>query len=246
MDRPILTQPSPSRYTDPRPPGTSRSPQEPDPPPRDIALLERQDELRIYQQLDLLDATFLKTSFERYNTYTICTGDDEACYFAKESSETKWRICLHQRPMRVEVKDNYGSVVMRLDRPWRCRASWLCCCHLQEMFIERPPGVVLATVNENWTCWRPEFDISVSGQGGFLLRGAWSSCRCASHNKFYVYDRSGEKVAVISKTYENCTARCAFLNDFKIEYLSSMSAQDKMLIFGAAFLVDFNYLELRV
>ena len=60
--------------------------------------------------------------------------------FETSESDVCSRICACRRPLVLDIVDDYGKHVMKLDRPFRC--------YVQEMDIEFPPGNVVATVKE--------------------------------------------------------------------------------------------------
>ena len=58
------------------------------------------------------------------------------------------QFCGPARPFVMDITDNNMQPLIRLDRPFRCQASFMWCCYLQEMDIQSPPGVSIGTVKQ--------------------------------------------------------------------------------------------------
>ncbi|PVD27329.1 hypothetical protein C0Q70_12485 [Pomacea canaliculata] len=114
--------------------------------PPGLAYLASLDEIRIHQQLQLLEVI---VGWERNNRYFICNNQEQQFMAAKEDTDCLTRqFCGTARPFVINITDTQGMQLIQLHRPFRCQGSCLWCCCLQEMDIQSPPGISIGQVKE--------------------------------------------------------------------------------------------------
>ncbi|XP_064615591.1 phospholipid scramblase 1-like isoform X1 [Liolophura sinensis] len=240
MNSPILTQPRPPSYTE-------VVVRDGHPVPQSLTYLDSLSEVKVLQKLDEYEALYLKTLFERRNSYYIADENERVFFFAKEVTEPLSRLCCNSRALEIHIVDDYGVTLMILRRPLRCTSScWWCCC-LQDVEIESPMGIVRSYVREKWTPWWSAMDVvHPEGEVLYNIRGLCCTCRLRCHNSLQVFEaKSKVKVASYHKYCKSCTDFVGGLNDFSIKFHEEITAEDKLLLLGAGFIVDLVYLEYR-
>ncbi|CAG5114955.1 unnamed protein product [Candidula unifasciata] len=214
--------------------------------PPGLAYLATLNEVQIHQIMEIAE---ILIGWERNNRYDICNNQSQKFMFAKEDTDCCTRqFCGTARPFVMNVTDNAGQQLMMMKRPFRCQASCMWCCCLQEMEIESPPGVLQGTVKQVWTCWTPKYRVYNSqNQCVFTILGDCCYCKCCADVVFRVFDGDGEanEVGQIVKHWGGCRELFGGANDFSLKFLADMDLMRKMLLFGATFLIDFNYFEYR-
>jgi Scramblase len=87
------------------------------------------------------------------------------------------QCCGPRRPFELNIFDIYGNNAIALNRPLRCGSCCFPCC-LQELEVSAPPGTVVGTVKQNWSCF-PSFDIKdVTGTTVLKLKGPFFTVSC--------------------------------------------------------------------
>ncbi|RUS80126.1 hypothetical protein EGW08_012125 [Elysia chlorotica] len=213
--------------------------------PPGLAYLAGLSEVKVHQILELAEVL---VGWERNNKYDICNSQGQKFMFAKEDTDCCTRqFCGVARPFQMNISDNMGQPLMALDRPFRCQGSACWCCCLQEMEIQSPPGVVQGTVKEVWTCWTPKYKVyNAQNQVVFTIVGECCYCKCCTDVLFHVFEGDGDggqEICSIVKHWGGCREVFGGANDFTINFPSDMDLMRKMLLFGATFLIDFNYFE---
>ncbi|KAL8573939.1 hypothetical protein ACOMHN_029386 [Nucella lapillus] len=159
------------------------------------------------------------------------------------------QCCGVARPFDMDISDLQGNLLVRLHRPLRCHSSPYWCCFLQEMEIQSPPGVLVGHVKQTWAFTRPEYKVyDAQDQCIFTIIGdcccklGWNLCLDI---EFKVFDGEGDatQVAHIRKEAGGLNEFCAGVSDFTLYFAAQMDVLKKALLFGATFLIDFNYFE---
>ncbi|BFY97922.1 hypothetical protein BsWGS_00962 [Bradybaena similaris] len=206
-------------------------------------VLEPLDYVQVHQHLDVVEVCL---GWERNNRYSIYNRNGEQVLYVYEAAQCYARQCYGSlREFTLIVTDNDDNRLLYLQRPLRCssRCFYSCCC-LQEMRVYKPPDVLLAEIRERWTGCIPEYQLeTLEGSALFQLEGSWCHCRCCCSIKFVVRNDSDVEVATIRKEWGGCKELIGACNDFTIEYLDGLLSSEKVAIFAAAFLLDFNYFE---
>ncbi|XP_076457435.1 phospholipid scramblase 1-like [Babylonia areolata] len=211
--------------------------------PPGLAYLAGLDEVRIHQQMDIVEVF---AGWERNNRYTLCNNQEQQFMMAKEKTDCLTRQCCGPaRPFTMDIMDNQGMQLIQLHRPLRCQASCLCCCWLQEMEIQSPPGVPIGHIKQMWTCWTPRYKVyNNQDQCVFTIVGDCCYCKCTDVI-FRIFDGDSEnsEEAQVRKHFGGAREICMQANDFTLHMPANMDILKKALLFGATFLIDFNYFE---
>uniref|UniRef100_K1P4Y9 Phospholipid scramblase n=1 Tax=Magallana gigas TaxID=29159 RepID=K1P4Y9_MAGGI len=154
---------------------------------------------------------------------------------AGDMSECYARQCLGaMRAFVLKFSNQEGQDLIRLRRPLRCPCGvcwWWCCC-VQELSIESPPGQEIGVIMEERCCC-PVYKI-IDENESVVFRIGFSCCLCklCSDVVIPIYDGRGEQLlAEIKKSSAG---------DWDLQPLR---VQDKILLLGASFLIDFNFFE---
>ncbi|XP_005091784.1 phospholipid scramblase 2 [Aplysia californica] len=211
---------------------------------KDIAaVLAPHNIINIHQHLDVIEVCLC---WERNNRYSIYGKDEKQILYTYEGAQCvarQWYGSL--RELTLTTTDNDDNRLLRLDRPLRCstRMCYACCC-LQEMTISIPPNNTLGRVKERWNCIIPWYEVEDSqGNLMFSLQGTACHCRLCCDIKFSVRNAAGDQVASIQKYWGGCKGIIGACNSYTIKYLDALSGQEKAVVLGATFLLDFNYFE---
>ena len=126
--------------------------------PPGLEYLTMIDQLLIKQRLEALEAAagLMGYNFETENKYKIKNVLGQNIYSAREDTECCARLlCGPARPFQLTIRDNAEREVLQLDRPYRCSSCLFPCC-LQELEVSAPPGNVIGTVRQRWSCIKPK------------------------------------------------------------------------------------------
>lgn len=220
---------------------------EPELPPglkdlQDIAVL------KVHQHLDSAE---LFCCWQRPARYSIYDGskNEEQLLYAQEVSECYVRQCLGaNRGFVMKISNSDQQEILRLQRPLRCPCGicwWWCCC-IQELNIESPPGTHIATISEDRSfCCCPGYYVTNDDDSRIIFRLNFSCCLCKFCSDVCIkVTQRGETVAEISKfSSGNCKDVCGTENEFTIKFVKDLHIQDKVIILGSSFLIDYNFFE---
>ncbi|KAK3758115.1 hypothetical protein RRG08_006690 [Elysia crispata] len=209
------------------------------------SILEPLNEIRVSQHLDFIEVCLC---WERSNRYSLYNQQDDQILYTYEAARCYARQCYGSlREFTLITTDNDDNRLLYLQRPARCssRCFYACCC-LQEMNIIIPPKDTLGVMKEKWSCCIPQYELAESkGHLKFLIQGDCSHFRMCNSINFTVRNAENLEVATISKPYGGCSLKTLIggSNNFKIKYLENLTKEEKVLILGSSFLLDFNYFE---
>lgn len=209
------------------------------------SILDPLNEIRVSQHLDVVEVCLC---WERSNRYSIYNQQDDQIVYTYEAARCYARQCYGSlREFTLITTDNDDNRLLYLHRPARCssRCCYACCC-LQELNIIIPPKETLAVMKEKWSCYIPEYELTESeGHTKFIVKGDCGHFRMCNNIKFSVLNTENTEVAVICKPWGGCALK-TFIggsNTFTIKYLENLSKEEKVMILGCSFLLDFNYFE---
>ncbi|XP_060073805.1 phospholipid scramblase 1-like [Ylistrum balloti] len=204
----------------------------------------------IKQRLDVAEAVLCWQRPCRYSLYTSEEDEDHFLY-AQEVSECYLRQCLGAvRGFVMKFSNAEMQDVMKLQRPLRCPCGicwWWCCC-VQELSIESPPGNPIGRIVEDRACCCPRYLILDDGDNVvFNVEFSCCLCKLCADVSIQIFGgRFGEEpVAEISKACRgNKKDCCGTENNYILHYLErDIHLQDKILLLGASFLIDYNFFE---
>lgn len=142
--------------------------------------LSKIDEIFIYQKIDFFE---ILTRFESNNKFTIKNSLGEKIFWATEKNDCCTRnFCGSKRPTEIRIVDITKNCVIKLKRPLRCKVCCFPCC-LQRMDVFSPPGILIGTIEQKWSIFKPKFLIKNSmGKIVFHIQGPICKCGCGSVN----------------------------------------------------------------
>uniref|UniRef100_A0A1A9W566 Phospholipid scramblase n=1 Tax=Glossina brevipalpis TaxID=37001 RepID=A0A1A9W566_9MUSC len=193
--------------------------------------------------------------FQTANKYEILNEKHEIIYYGFDMSTWAYSNTL------VMVDINEQKEIFYLERPFRLQNFCFPCC-LQKLITFYPNGCLIGVIEQKWSLIRTAFRIrSEDGTIVMRVRGPFFTCSCrgdvvfqsASIHSIYVLfeidTMHGQKTAEIRKKWpgnitddENAQAIfdaevCAII--FEIP----LSVHEKLLILGAAFLINYMFYE---
>lgn len=211
--------------------------------PAGLQYLAALDEINIHQHLDIVEVAI---GFEKNNKYKICNSQDQQFMYAKEDTDCCTRQCCGRaRPFDMNITDNNLQPLISLYRPFRCQASFMWCCFLQEMEIMSPPGVSIGSIKQLWTPWTPKFHVFDAQQNPvFQIDGVCCFCCPCTDITFKVTElQKSMEIGEITKHWGGCREIFGGVNDFKVTFPADLDVMSKALLLSATFLIDFNYFE---
>jgi len=188
--------------------------------------------------------------WEYKNKYSIQDETGHMFYEALEESDCLMRACCgNSRGFRMMINDNQGGTVIELDRPYKI--CWGFCCMAcyptctQALYVRLGGGELLGTVEEH-PSWGKE-RVTVKNAGGELLYNLVGTCcmfSCGGDIKVDIFNVGGVSVGTITKVWRGWGAEAFTDSDnFRLDLDQAVSNEDKALLLGATFLIDFMYFE---
>lgn len=211
--------------------------------PPGLEYLSQIDQLVIKQQVELLE---MVTDIETNNKYKVKNSMGQTVYKAKEKSGFCMRQCCgHNRSFKMEIKDNAGREVLKLDRPFNCNCICFPCC-LHEMDVLSPiTGQKLGHIKQNWHLTHPRMTVYDSNmQAVFKIEGPCCGCNFCSDVNFQVKDMNGSQIGLVQKQWTGIIKESfTDADNFSVTFPIDLDVKLKAVLLGAVFLVDFMYFE---
>lgn len=90
------------------------------------------------------------------------------------------------RPFDMKVLDVYQNEIIHFYRPLACSSCCFPCC-LQSLEVSSPPGNVIGRIEQEWTCWYPNFRIKNHMDETVLrIEGPFCTMSCGNDVNFTV------------------------------------------------------------
>ncbi|KAM7132043.1 phospholipid scramblase 2-like isoform 1-T2 [Molossus nigricans] len=230
-------------------PGLSEAvPEMPEPAPTSdcppgLECLNQMDEIRIHQQIDLLEV-FLNIKMN--NKYEIKNSLGQTIYLVMEDNNFCTRNCCgSKRPFTMRILDLMDQEVITLERPLRCNCFCLSCC-LQEIKVCAPPGTPIGYITQTKHLYLPTFTIQNENKKDILkIIGPFLSCKCCGDINFEIQSLDKENVVgKISKLWTSLVRELLTdYSDFIVQFPADLDAKMKAVTLGACFLIDFMLFE---
>ncbi|XP_065217627.1 phospholipid scramblase 1-like [Planococcus citri] len=197
----------------------------------------------VEQEVELVEAFF---GWESNNRYQIKNHFGQNLFYAEERTGffNRW-CCNTRRSFTIKIFDYYQNEIMRLSRRLAFNTCF-CPCYLQRLEVQVPPGNVIGTVNQTWSCLTPSFDIrNELGYTMFLLRGPICKYSICGDIEFKFYTpEDKQEVGKISKKWSGFMKEMFTDADhFGISFPVELDIRTKAIMIGACFLIDFMYFE---
>ncbi|XP_014467349.1 PREDICTED: phospholipid scramblase 2-like [Dinoponera quadriceps] len=246
--QPIATAPPPGMFPVSQPhPNAAVTPQGGWSPPNTIypsglEYLMGLDYLFVNQKVELLEVF---TGFETKNRYAIMDVTGKPVFYAAEESDVCSRLCLGSaRPCDFSVVDLNGREVLRMSRPFRCDS---CCCPCCLQIMEIYSGnLLLGTVTQEWSLWRPTFTVrDATGNPVLIIKGPIIRFCIEVVFKVKSLDEK-QNVGVIQKNWGGFSRELFTDADrFGVQFPRDLDVKIKAVLLGACLLLDFMYFENR-
>ncbi|XP_018400791.1 PREDICTED: phospholipid scramblase 1-like isoform X1 [Cyphomyrmex costatus] len=238
--QPIVTAPPPQPDAPTSPPGGWSPPNMTYPP--GLEYLMDLDYLFVNQSIELLQAF---TGWETKNKYVISNSRGEPVFYMVEDSGICWRLCMGKyRSCEFSIYDKHQREVLHMIRPYRCTG---CCCPCCLQVLEVYSGnVLLGSVTEEWSLWRPKFYIrDASGQPVLMIKGPLLRFCIDVIFKVKSIDQK-HRVGTIQKQWSGFAREMFTVSDkFGINFPRDLDVKIKAVLLGACILIDFMYFEWR-
>ncbi|KAG9511337.1 Phospholipid scramblase 2 [Fragariocoptes setiger] len=213
------------------------------------------ESLRVQQKLDTFEIMLelCVPFFEFSNEYSVENQGGMRLFKANENNNclTLCCCCAEVRPFDFEMKDLYGNVVLRMDRPLRCDRVEGCCCCIdclcascwQELSVKSGDGQVIGKVTQEWSFFKPNLCIRSGTDAPILyIDGPLYPAICCCTGAFTIRDLEGKYVGRIVKEWAGCCKEtCTKVDNFNINFPQNLDHKVKATCLGALFLMDYLY-----
>jgi uncharacterized protein YxjI len=192
-------------------------------------LMINEDFLIIKQQVEWLESF---TSYETENRYAILNQHGDEQYFAEERSSFWARMFLpSQRPLDIEVFNNYGNQVMAIRKPFRFFVPEI------KVYNENDKSVSIVK-KKFWSIRRTFFVYDNSGNEIYKIIGP------IFHPWTFKIMKDGKELGKISKKWSGIGKEMFTDADtFNVQFPNDASDEEKKIFVGATFLIDLMYFE---
>lgn len=207
-------------------------------------------ELQIQQNLAGIDYLCCCNRPASYTIYDTVDGEKPILY-AREISDCLFRQCLGAaRRITLKITDDDHNLVAKIRRPLTCSRGCCCCaCTLPELQVLSVPGIGYGKIRELRTCLAPKYEIEDAG-GTVRYRFTTDCLYCRTLQWFgdlaidiYDIETDNSVAQIVKKTRKNPEELLSIHNDFLVRFLEDINISERLMILGAAFLVDFNNFE---
>ncbi|XP_049770976.1 phospholipid scramblase 2-like [Schistocerca cancellata] len=198
------------------------------------------DQLIIQQTVELQD---ILATVESENRYLVKVPHGEVLYYAAEASGTLQRMfCGSSRGFYMKLFDQTRQQAILLKRKLAC-ANCCCGCYLQEMKLFTPGGVLLGSVEQEWTLINPSFIVRDSdGNIEYVIEGPQHfPCTNYDGTTFRVLSRDGlTQLSTIVHEWNNLTGDFNIIVTFPTD---NLHPKMKAVFLGAGFLLEYMFFE---
>lgn len=198
------------------------------------------DYLFVDQKIELFEAF---TGWETKNRYAVSDIRGEPVFYVKEESDFCSRMCLGKyRSCEFSVYDRNRQEVLHMTRPFRCD-SCCCPCYLQVLEVYSG-GILLGSITQEWSLWRPIFYIrNASSQPVLMIKGPLIRFCVEVDFKIKSLDEK-HRVGKIQKQWSGFGRELFTDADkFGINFPRDLDVNIKAVLLGACLLIDFMYFE---
>ena len=213
-----------------------------------LDFLKNLSEIYVQQEVELLE---LLTHFETENKYKIIDPNSGTeILAAKEETECCNRNCLGRcRSADIVITNPLGVEVLHLTRFLRMKSCCFPCC-LQKMEVYYPPGNLIGNIKQKWSFCNPTLVIEDT-KGNSLFKIVGPACGCGIvHFEIYstrfplIGKNVIEKIGEIRKMWGGYLKEAhTDADSFGIDFPDQSSVNEKCLLLGALFLIDYMYFE---
>lgn len=198
------------------------------------------DQLIIQQTVELQD---ILSAVESENRYLVKVPYGETLYYGAEASGTLQRIfCGSSRSFYMKLFDQTRQQAILLKRRLAC-ANCCCGCYLQKIKVFTPGGVLLGSVEQEWTLINPSFVVKDSdGNIEYVIEGPRRfPCSNYDGTTFTVLSRDGlTQLSTIIHEWNNMSGAFNIIVNFPAD---NLHPKMKAVFLGAGFLLEYMFFE---
>ncbi|XP_022088144.1 phospholipid scramblase 3-like [Acanthaster planci] len=203
--------------------------------------LQHTDKVVVQQTIETVGA-----SCDVTNTYSLTDKESEQLFLAIEDASCCGRFCCGPaRPLRLVLRDRRGNDVVHFVRPPRCDACCCPCC-MMGIMVQTPGGEIIGYVKQTWSLFGAAFKIEDADKTPLMT--LWTSCcpcRCETDLEIQVWKISDGRSGLIRKQWGGRKQDINMDHEtFIIEFPPECDTESKILLIGAAFLMDFMFFEM--
>ncbi|XP_052805458.1 phospholipid scramblase 1-like [Mya arenaria] len=217
--------------------------------PASLQQITETSQVTVSQHVDPVEV--IPCCFARPSRYSLYVeGSENQLLYGQEISDCYARqIMGAARSFALKFSDDDLVDVLKVNRTQTCsRGCCGICCSLPVLEVQSPPGTILAAIHERRTCCTPRYDVlDPGGTTLFTLHpracypGVVALC-CNIH--IDIVNDQGDVMGMIEKdTSGNCKDCIGHTNNFTVKYSSTLSLEQKLILLGSSFLLDFHYFE---
>jgi len=151
-------------------------------------------------------------------------------------------------PMRPQGPYN-GVPLAMFHKEFHCQG---CCCDcLRPKFqVHDGSGAITGRVHDPFKCCIADNRVfDASGNQVYLVSGAilqtGCCCPCLADFTFDVKDMTGQHVGSMGKAFRGCAELLVQCNKFWVDFPATATPQEKALLIGSLFCLDFEYFEIK-
>ena len=151
-------------------------------------------------------------------------------------------------PIRPQGPYN-GPPVASFHKEFHCQG---CCCDcLRPKFqVHDGSGAITGRVHDPFKCCIADNRVfDASGNQVYLVSGAilqtGCCCPCLADFTFDVKDMNGQHVGSMGKAFRGCAELLVQCNKFWVDFPATATPQEKALLIGSLFCLDFEYFEIK-
>jgi hypothetical protein len=222
--------------------------------------LDQCNALIIKQEFHLIEALGWERN-NRYSCFQAQAIDDRAqaivpgpeLFYAKEQCECCERQCcgpqrstqimLYTGQLAQMAQGGTGAPIATFNKSMHLQG---CCFCRPEMQVVGGTGNPLGRIHD--PCVLTKVNQNVYDANGAVLYEICGSCcqigaLCACADFHFDILENGQVVGLIDKIFNGCEELCLQVNTFRIRFPPNADVNRKLLLIGAAFLIDFEYFE---
>ena len=209
-----------------------------------------------FQQLSELTFLNVRTTIDSREkccgaglNYHVLNEDGELVYTVAEDTTMFCRhVCGPHRSMFLSVMNEKGRIVALFVKPWRCDAFWVP-CWWHKLMVQTPQDHFVGWIRERFSLGDAVMDIQdEDDEVVYQIKGGPTcALRCSTSLTYGVYPVDGDgadgEISKFDAKAEDLPIDMSH-EDFLVKLPEEATEKEKMLVLGAAFLLNFMYFEI--
>lgn len=224
--------------------------------PNGLYKLSHLDEIHLNQKTEVLEAI---NDIEVVNKYVIKDDKGTQLYSGYEDSGICMKLCCGAgRGFMMHVLDEENEEVIRMTKPFKCCSGMCWCanannCCSETINIESPPGVVIGSVRQSKSFWRPYYEVfDLNGLSLFKIKGPCCICSgfcccsacCAGYPFEILSPEDNVPAGSITKIWQpGIKEMFSDSSNLSLSFPIGLGLEQKATLLGAAILIDILWFE---